>query len=301
VRKTPLLRLRVSSAAALLSALVLLPVSCKSPATVQHPSGSDAAPAPAGVQAPDRSPASDSEPSAAIHGGSAPKPSSGANGNRSPEAARPEEQALAAHRPASGAAIPPAVRSAASPGDDELIEQSLAKLRKGNLTYSTPLRIRTGNTAHIVARIATDKITVQALQSGMPAGPGTQTEIEATPISTKMKMTLAGADFEITPLSSEEQIVGGDLPTQWEWDVIPRHAGTLRLHLAATVELKDLSRDFTSVDRDIAVQVDPIGAVVDFAEKNVLWIFGSLGTGFTGLWAWWRRRKKSREPSGQTH
>jgi hypothetical protein len=76
----------------------------------------------------------------------------------------------------------------------------------------------------------------------MPADRGTKTEIETTPVSTKMKMTLKGADFDITPLSSEEQIVGGGSPTEWEWDVVPRHAGTLRLHMAAVVELKNLSR-----------------------------------------------------------
>jgi len=219
---------------------------------------------------------------------------------RPSEPARSKGQNSAARRPGFNDPIPPTVQSAASLTDDDLIEQSLSKLKKGDLAYNTPEKMKTRNTAHIVARIATGRISVQALESGMTGGSGTRTETEATPISTRMKMTLGGADFEITPLSSEEQIVGGDTPTQWEWDVIPKHAGTLRLHLAAIVELKNLSRDFATVDREIAVQVDPVGAVMNFAGKNAVWILGSLGTGITGLWAWWRKRKKSKGPSGQT-
>lgn len=113
-------------------------------------------------------------------------------------------------------------------------------------------------------------------------------------------MSLKGADFEIAPLSSEEQIVGGDVPTQWEWDVIPKHSGTLRLHLAAIVELKNLSRDYATVDKDIAVQVDLVGAVSKFAETNAVWLLGTFGAGATGLWAWWKRKKKPKPPDWQT-
>jgi hypothetical protein len=219
--------------------------------------------------------------------------------NRSPLAA--EDHQLDGERaPAHVAAVPSSVPSAPAATDDELIEQSLANLKKGNLAYNTPEKMKTGNTAHITARIASDKISVQALESGMPSEGGTTTEIEVTPVSTKMRMTLKGADFDITPLSSEEQIIGGDAPTEWEWDVVPKHAGTLQLHLAATVELRNLSRDFTTVDREIAVQVDPVDAVTKFAVTNAVWILGSLGAGLAALWAWWKKRRKPKAPSWQT-
>jgi hypothetical protein len=197
---------------------------------------------------------------------------------------------------AAGAPVP----SSASPTDDELIEQSLAKLKKGNLAYSAPEKMKTGSTARVTARIGSNNISVQALESGMPAGKGSTMAAEATPVSTRMKMSLKGADFEIAPLSSEEQIVGGDVPTQWEWDVIPKHSGTLRLHLAAIVELKNLSRDYATVDKDIAVQVDLVGAVSKFAETNAVWLLGTFGAGATGLWAWWKRKKKPKPPDWQT-
>ena len=126
----------------------------------------------------------------------------------------------------------------------------------------------------------------------MPGEPGTKTETAPTPVSTKMKMTLKGADFDVTPLSSEEQSVGGDTPTSWEWDVIPRHAGKLRLHLASTVELKDLSRDFTTIDREIAVEVDPVDALTGFIQKNWQWLIATLTAIVGALWKFFSSRKK---------
>ncbi len=264
MRNTPPLRLLALSAAIVFTPLLLLPISCNRSAPDQHQPTSTAQPVPGAVQEP------------------------------KPARPLPSESPLHPNAPAR-----PTDQSALPLTDDQLIEQSLARLRKGNLAYNTPLKMKEGSTAHITARIASDKISIEALRSGMPSDQGTSTETEATPVSSRMRMRLESADFDITPLSSEEQIVGGDAPTEWEWDVIPKHAGTLRLHLAAIVELKNLSRDFTTVDRNIVVKVDPVGAVMEFAGKNAVWILGSLGTGITGLWAWWRRRKKSRAPGGQ--
>lgn len=186
------------------------------------------------------------------------------------------------------------------PSNDELIEQSLAKLKHGNLAYNTPQKMKTGETARVTARIASGEISLQTLEAGLPSSPGSATATASTPISTRMKMTLKSADFDITPLSSDEQIVGGDTPTEWEWDVIPKHSGTLSLHLAAVVELGHLSRDFTSVDREIPVQVDAVAAVTQFMKANTVWLLTSLGAAIATLWAWWKRRRKPKTPGWET-
>jgi hypothetical protein len=185
------------------------------------------------------------------------------------------------------------------PSDEEQLEQSLAKLKKGNLAYSTPDKMKSGHTAHVTARIGSENVSLQTLESGLPADGGATTATAATPVSTRMKVTLKSADFDITPLSSEEQIVAGGIPTQWEWDITPKHSGKLRLHLAATVELNNLSRDFTSVDREVTVQVDPVGLAEAFTEKNSIWILGALGTAIAAAWAWWKKRRKPTAPSWQ--
>jgi hypothetical protein len=102
---------------------------------------------------------------------------------------------------------------ASVPSDDEQLDQALATLKQGNLAYNTPTKMKTGQTARVVARIGSDQVSLTTLQSGMPSGQGTTTVTAPTPVSTKMKMALTSADFDITPLSSEEQFVAGTTPT----------------------------------------------------------------------------------------
>lgn len=219
-------------------------------------------------------------------------PRSAEPAQQSPTAVSPPAQAPA---PPVEAPPPPRRRSPASvPSSDEQIDQALANLKQGNLAYNTPTKMKTGQSAHVVASIGGGNISVSTLENGMPNGQGTQTATAATPVSTEMKMSLTSADFEITPLSSEEQIVAGGTPTTWEWEIVPRHSGTLGLHLAAVVELDNLSRDFTTVDRNVAVQVDPVNAVENFFQTNTVWVLGVIGTGILSVWGWLKKRKKSK-------
>ena len=87
----------------------------------------------------------------------------------------------------------------------------------------------------MTARIGSEQVSGAALTQGLGQN-GETVGTASTPVSVKMKMTLTSADFDITPLSSEEQVVGGTTPTEWEWTVAPKHSGTLRLHLDAAVE-----------------------------------------------------------------
>ncbi len=183
--------------------------------------------------------------------------------------------------------------STATPTDEEILTAALATLKKGNLAYSTPTSMKTGKTAHVVARIGGDSVSIDTLQAGMPVDQGQKVALAATPVSAKMKMTLAGADFDITPLSSEEQIVAGTTPTQWEWDIVPRHSGDLRIHLAAVVELNNIAKDFTSIDRDIVVLVDPMGAATTFVTTNWQWLIASLVTVCGAGWKYLSSRKKT--------
>jgi hypothetical protein len=193
--------------------------------------------------------------------------------------------------------IGPAPKGKPQAPDEELLEESLNKLKKGNLAYSTPEQMKVGQTEHVTARIGSPALSVEALKSELPAGKDRAIDTTVTPVSPRMKMELKSADFDITPLSSEEQAVGGDTPTTWEWDIGAKRPGKLRLHLAAVVELKNLSRDFTSIDRDITVQVDPVDAVSGFVKANWQWIIATMTAIGGALWKFLKDRKKPEGPN----
>ncbi len=179
----------------------------------------------------------------------------------------------------------------AQPTEEEQIEQSLQSLKQGKLAYETPAKMKMGDSQTVTARIGSEQVDSGTLTQGLGENGGTVSTVD-TPVSVKMKMTLKSVDFDITPLNSEEQVVGGRKPTEWEWTVSPKHSGTLRLHLDAVVELKDVSRDFTTVDREIAVAVDPVGAVEAFVEHNWQWILSTLGAGILMAWKFFGAKKK---------
>jgi SH3 domain-containing YSC84-like protein 1 len=231
----------------------------------------------------------------------APAPAAPAPAPAAPAAPAPAAPAPAAPAPAAPAPAAPAPAAPAAPAtDEEILEQRLSKLKKGNMVYNTPEKMKTGQTAHVTARIASDKVSLQSLVSSLPADQGTTTAAAPTPVWCKMKVTLTGADFAITPLSTELQPVSGDTPTTWEWDIAAKHSGKLRLHLAAIVVWNDISKDFATVDRDIVVQVDPVHESAEFVNENWHWILTTLGAGIAAAWAWWRKRKKSKVPDWQT-
>ncbi|MEO6803148.1 MAG: hypothetical protein ABI197_07890 [Granulicella sp.] len=187
---------------------------------------------------------------------------------------------------ASGAGVP-------VPKDDATkLDDALAHLKPGNLAYTTPPNMKMADTAHIVARIGTDEVSAAALAAGMATDAGTQVTTVATSTTPKMKMTLTSGDFTITALSSEEQMVAGSVPTTWAWDIQPKHSGTLRLHLAATIELNGMAKDFTTVDREIAVKVDPADMVGDFVRGNWQWLIATLTALIGGAWKFFSARKR---------
>lgn len=184
-----------------------------------------------------------------------------------------------------------------NPTSGDSLAAALDSLDKGNLAYNTPQKMKTGETGRVTAVIGGSNISVSILQSSLPTGSNQASATAATPVSPSMKMTLTSPDFDITNLSSAEQIVAGNTPTKWEWDIVPKHSGKLGLHLAATVELNGLSRDFTTIDRDIPVQVDPVGAAESFVRNNWQWLIATLATVGGAAWKFLRSRKKTATPT----
>jgi hypothetical protein len=196
-------------------------------------------------------------------------------------------------------AAPPAPRPATpahgparpTPSDVDFLEASLKRLRTGNLAYNVPQKMKTGETARVTARIAVASLPVSELTKDFPASQ--RSTIAPTKISTKMKMTLSGPDFTITPLSPPEQFVDNESATQWQWEVKPNKHGTLEIRLAAIAEMNEFSKEFTTVDRNITVQVDIADQLAEFWTGNWQWSMATLTAVCGVFWKWLQSRKKT--------
>jgi hypothetical protein len=180
---------------------------------------------------------------------------------------------------------------------EEKLEEAVSHLKVGGLAYSFPEKMKTGQREDVVASIGSDKVPIAVLKAHVPADEGQEVKTEQTPVTPKMKMTLTSADFEITPQSSDEQMVVGSTPTTWRWTIAPRHSGKLHLHLAAIIELEDLKQDYTTVDRDVAVQVDPLDMTEKFIQNNWQWLLSGTG-GVAVAGTVWKLFKRKKEPGG---
>jgi len=180
-----------------------------------------------------------------------------------------------------------------TPTLEKRLEEAVKNLKTGRLAYHFPETMKTGETAPVVATIGTERVTEEQLREIFSPTERAGVQMTKTPVTPKMKMTLTSPDFEITPQSSDEQIVVGTTPTEWRWTISPKHSGKLQLHLAAIIELEDLKQDFKTVDREVDVRVDAVNALETFVGNNWQWLISGTGglAVVGGLWNRVRRKK----------
>jgi hypothetical protein len=212
------------------------------------------------------------------------------HGVDSPPDRQPDAKREHGRSPASGSSAKPEPLTL-----EERLERAVSDLKTGTLAYHFPEKMKTGETAPVLATIATGRVTEEQLMEVFSAAdrPGVQTA--KTPVTPKMKMTLTSADFEITPQSSDEQIVVGTTPTEWRWTILPKHSGKLQLHLAAIIELENLKQDFKTVDREVDVRVDAVNAVESFVGNNWQWLISGTG-GLAIVGGLWNRVRRKKQP-----
>jgi hypothetical protein len=191
--------------------------------------------------------------------------------------------------------VPPPTAEPLDPA--EIVARELAQLETGRILYNPPDEMRVAETERVEARITRDMGI--PLNEGL-SGSGTPRE-EEIPVTTFMTVRLTGNNFDILPLSSNEQVVAGDLPTSWAWDVTPRASGEQRLMLIVTARVKlagypDEQKDLTVIERPIAVQVNPVYSARAFVSENREWIVSAVLIPLlltAGGWVWQRTRRRS--------
>ncbi len=151
------------------------------------------------------------------------------------------------------------------------LQTELKKLEAGKIGYFVPDTMKAWQYTRVRASVGKGQVSDATIQQ--QTGGGT---IEPVQVSPKMKVTLEGPDFEIKPLSPDEQLVDDSTPTTWEWDVRSNTAGKHPLRLAAVVVLGDSEKEFRVLERDIIVQVSTTDAITHFLSTNWQWLAGFL-------------------------
>jgi len=182
---------------------------------------------------------------------------------------------------------------------EQVANEKFQHLSDGVILYNPPKEMTVAIQEKVEARISfkDDEIVVEEMTEGLE-GKGVPTT-EPLSISSFMKVNLRADenDFNITSLSSEEQIIVRGEYTNWKWDVIPLRAGKKNLTLVVTARVKiqnylDEQKDITTLEKRINVHVNTVHSATTFIDENLEWIFPFFLIPI-GLWLYNRNKNKN--------
>jgi hypothetical protein len=210
-----------------------------------------------------------------------------------------------------GIPAPEATATPTPPDIDTLLAGAIKQLKPGMMVFNPPEKMKQFKAERVELRIlqvgtgpeapgAATQTAAAAALTGDLQGPGTPV-VENLRVGTVMKARLSGGGFEIMPLNEEEQIVAGDAPTGWAWDVKALEAGDRDLNLTVTVKvivdgIGERARDIPVITRHVKVQVNPVELVAAFVDEHWQWLLLSLIFPFA-RWSWvaYSNRKARKE------
>jgi hypothetical protein len=210
----------------------------------------------------------------------------------SPVAASPDAHHGPTRAPASADSPGPTV----DPG--QAADQALAKLEKAAVAFKAPTNMHQGDQAMVELRLSLGKAVAQ-LEGELRGAPSDHVEGAGVRVSRRVEalLTAPKSDFEITPISATEQLLGSDDDVSWRWDIKALDGGTKYLHLTlnsiVTVEGATTRKTVRSFDEQIEVKVSWPGRAEDFVAKNWQWLWATLLVPLAG-WAWRRLRPDTR-------
>jgi hypothetical protein len=174
-----------------------------------------------------------------------------------------------------GSGKPPQTSTTLSSNVKGLAAEAFDTVVMGKVAFNHPTSMRVGEATHIQARIA--RSAPDDLAEGL-AGPG-PVVVRGIEVSRYIRVKLLGPAFEITPLSSDDQLLFDKGYTQWEWSVIPKRSGRQYLYLRVTLRLDIPEHGPELVDRTVLNERIPVAvnlpyAIQQFVGANWQWAAG---------------------------
>src|SRR5262245_19996114 len=168
----------------------------------------------------------------------------------------------------------PGLEPTPSPTPDfAAIDRTLEALPLGSIAFNVST-VMTLNGREEVHLLLSPSMPVEELQKQLLEQLSRETKVEGIEIriAPRMEARLSGANFSISALTAEVQLVAWKEPTEWRWEVRPTETGSQALHLTLTailqIEGKDSTRALRTFDRDIEVQVTWPQRLSGFAAEN---------------------------------
>jgi hypothetical protein len=95
-----------------------------------------------------------------------------------------------------------------------------------------------------------------------------------------MEATLASEDFEVTPLSPEQQFVAAGQDTEWLWEIKPKRTGKLRLFLTLSALINVAGQNnaykVKTFKRTLTINVTFATRVGNFMKGTWQWLWTAV-------------------------
>jgi hypothetical protein len=202
--------------------------------------------------------------------------------------------------PSSTTAPPPTTTSptpsvpTVDPADE--VAQAVARLPVATVAFNTPTELGRGETATIKLLLSPATISIAELENRVDeAGQKSGAHVKYSRV---MEAKLASEDFDVTPLSPEQQFVAAGQDTEWLWQVKPTRTGVLHLFLTlnAIIDVGDQTGAYKvkTFSRTLTIDVSLGTHVRDFVAGNWQWLWTAVLLP-VGLW-FHRRRTRPTQP-----
>jgi hypothetical protein len=174
--------------------------------------------------------------------------------------------------------------------------QVLQRLEPGVILFDPPSKMTVGTREQVMVRLA-KSVTAELLHRVTDYS---RTKLDTIPkIGLTMRVQLKGeaSDFEIYPISHEEQLVSDSGVTEWVWNVTPTTSGPHKLIILVTIVLGDKQKDYPAYQKEVLVSVNPLYSATHFVRANWQALTSIIiGSGVIGTILAWRKTRKQNQP-----